>query len=98
MEQLLALQKLQFDAALANRVEGEMESFARKSHRPSSRTMSASSCAGRKAWLSRATAFAVSAICASREASSSALLNADEVQLCDNCGRYLYLPQDEPSA
>jgi len=97
MEQLLALQKLQFDAASRSpESKAEMEKLREKVLAPILAHYERLVLRGKKG-----VAIARNGVCSECHLRITAgklatLAYTDEVQLCDNCGRYLYLPEDEP--
>ena len=97
MEQLLALQKLQFDArSRSSESKAEMEKLREKVPMPILAHYERLALRGKKG-----VAIARNGVCSECHLRITAgklatLAYTDEVQLCDNCGRYLYLPEDEP--
>ena len=96
MEQLLALQKLQFDArSRTPESKAEMEKLRDKVPTPILAHYERLVLRGKKGVaIARA---GVCSECHLRIISGKliTLVHTDEVQLCDNCGRYLYLPEEE---
>jgi predicted nucleic acid-binding Zn-ribbon protein len=97
MEHLLALQKLQFGArSRPCDVQTEMENLRQKVPTPILAHYERLILRGRKG-----VAIAHNGVCSECHLRITSgkligLVYADEIQLCDNCGRYLYLPKDEP--
>lgn len=96
MEQLLVLQKLQFDPrSRTSEAKAEMETLRDKVPAPILAHYERLVSRGKKGV---ATARAgVCSECHLRITSARliSLVYTNEVQLCDNCGRYLYLPENE---
>lgn len=97
MEQLLALQKLQFDARpRGSESKAEMERLCEKVPAPILAHYERLVLHGKKG-----VAIARHGVCSECHlclpcGKLARLVYSDDVQLCDNCGRYLYLPEDEP--
>ncbi len=97
MEQLLALQKLQFDApSRSSESKAEMEKLCEKVPTPILAHYERLVLHGKKG-----VAIARNGVCSECHlrlpcGKLASLVYSDEAQLCDNCGRYLYLPEDEP--
>jgi len=97
MEQLLVLQKLQFDTwSRSGESKAEMEKLREKVPTPILAHYERLVLRGKKG-----VAIARNGVCGECHlritgAKLVTLAYSDEVQLCDNCGRYLYLPEDEP--
>jgi len=97
MEQLLALQKLQFDArSRSSESKAEMEKLREKVSTPILAHYERLVLRGKKG-----VAIARNSVCGEchlriTSGKRIGLVYANEVQVCDNCGRYLYLPEDEP--
>jgi predicted nucleic acid-binding Zn-ribbon protein len=97
MEQLLALQKLQFDARSRSAgSKAEMEKLREKIPTPILAHYERLVLHEKKG-----VAIARNGVCGECHlritgAKLVTLAYSDEVQLCDNCGRYLYLPENEP--
>ena len=96
-ELLLALQNLQFDErSRTSRSNAEMEKLRDKVPTPILAHYERLALRGKKGVaIARA---GVCSECHLRIISGKliGLVYTDEVQLCDNCGRFLYLPDDEP--
>ena len=96
MEQLLALQELQFDARSRNsEAKPEMQKLREKVPAPILAHYERLVSRGKKG-----VAIARKGVCSECHlritgAKLVTLAYSDEVQLCDNCFRYLYLPEDE---
>lgn len=97
MEQLLALQKIQFDPrSRRSESKAEMEKLRETVPTPILAHYERLVLRGKKG-----VAIARNGVCGEchlRIISSKliGLVYTNEVHLCDNCGRYLYLPEDEP--
>lgn len=97
MEQLLALQKLQFDArSRTSESQAEMEMLREKVRAPILAHYERLVLRGKKG-----VAIVRNGVCSEchlplPSGKLAGLVYTDEVQLCDTCGRYLYLPEDEP--
>lgn len=97
MEQLLVLQKLQFDPrSRTSKAKAEMEKLRDKVPTPILAHYERLVLRGK-----RGVAVARTGVCSECHLRITSgrlisLLYTDEVQLCDNCGRYLYLPENEP--
>jgi len=97
MEQLLALQTLQFDLP-PKTAEGKatMEKYRDQIPSPILAHYGRLALRGKKG-----VAIARNGVCSEchlriPSGTLAALAYDNEVQLCDNCGRYLYLPENEP--
>jgi predicted nucleic acid-binding Zn-ribbon protein len=97
MEQLLVLQKLQFDTrSQTSESKAEMAKLRDKVPTPILAHYERLVSRGKKG-----VAIARAGVCSEchlliTSGRLISLVYTDEVQLCDNCGRYLYLPEDEP--
>jgi predicted nucleic acid-binding Zn-ribbon protein len=97
MEQLLALQKLQFDArSRSSESKAEMEKLRENVPAPILAHYERLVSRGKKG-----VSIARNGVCSECHLRITGgklvtLAHSDEVQLCDNCFRYLYLPADEP--
>jgi predicted nucleic acid-binding Zn-ribbon protein len=98
MEQLLALQKLQFEArSRSAESKAAIEKLRENIPTPILAHYERLVLRGKKG-----VAVARNGVCGECHlritvAKLVTLAYSDEVQLCDNCGRYLYLPEDEPT-
>ena len=98
MEQLLALQNLQFDErSRTSRSNAEMEKLRDNVPTPILAHYERLVLRGRKG-----VAMARAGVCSechlhiTRDKLAKLSATSNEVHLCDNCGRYLYLPEAEP--
>ena len=97
MDQLLALQTLQFDArSRTSESKSEMEKLRKKVPGPILAHYDRLVLRGKKG-----VAIARNCVCSGCHLRITTgklvgLVYADDIQLCDNCGCYLYLPEDEP--
>ena len=97
MEQLLASQRVQFDArSRTSDLKAEMEQLREKVPAAIFAHYERLVLRGKKG-----VAIARNGVCSEchlRITSGKliSLVDTDDVQMCDNCGRYLYLPDNEP--
>ena len=97
MEQLLVLQKLQFDTrSRTSEAKATVESLRNKVPAAILAHYERLVLRGKKG-----VAIARAGVCSEchLRITSGRLINlvyTEEIQLCDNCGRYLYLPENEP--
>ena len=97
MEQLLALQQLEFDPrSRTPESQTQMEKLRDKVPTPILTHYERLVLRGKKG-----VAIARNGVCSECHLRITSgrlisLVYTDEVQQCDNCGRYLYLPEDEP--
>lgn len=97
MEQLLALQKLQFDArSRTSESKAEIEKLRAKVPTPILAHYERLVLRGKKGVAIARNGFCGECHLRITSGRLISLVYTDEVQLCDNCGRYLYLPEDEP--
>ena len=97
MEQLLALQTLQFD--LPPKSDERRTAMERIRHQIPSSVLAHYGRLVRRG--KKGVAIARNGVCSEchlriPSGTLAALAYDNEVHLCDNCGRYLYLPEDEP--
>jgi predicted nucleic acid-binding Zn-ribbon protein len=98
MEQLLALQSLQFDErSRTSRADAEMEKLRDKVPTAILAHYERLVLRGRKGVaMVRAGVCSECHLHITRGKLANLSATANEVHLCDNCGRYLYLPEAEP--
>ena len=98
MEQLLALQNLQFDEhSRISRSNAEMEKLRDKVPTPILAHYERLVLRGRKGVaMVRAGVCSECHLRITRGKLANLSATANELHLCDNCGRYLYLPEGEP--